>query len=75
MSTQVVAEYVEEGFVILQDSQGTFIFNQEDSILPVDDDHPLSLRMHRPFWRHENESINKLPKLLDPGFKNLGSLA
>jgi len=71
MSTQVVAEYVEEGFAILQDSQGSYIFNQDNSILPIEDNHPLTLRMHRPWWAGSQE---KVPKLLDPGFSELGSL-
>lgn len=50
MSTQVVAEYPEENFAILRDGGGTYIFTRSDSILPVDEDHCLTLMPSKSNW-------------------------
>jgi hypothetical protein len=50
MSTHVIAEYPNEDFAVLRDGGGTFFFTRSDSILPIDDERPLSLRPRKNPW-------------------------
>lgn len=70
MSTQVIAEYPEEGIAILRDGSGIFLFDRSNSILPIDDDHPLSLRTEPKSWRKPSQEQSSLQDEEDEFYLN-----
>lgn len=61
MTTEVLAEYTDEGFAILRDGGGIYVFDRTDSILPINDDenYELPLRTKPGAWPHPAKKLQQ----------------